>query len=779
MHALFELWNTSAPRGLKPGSIGFCTVKCSRGMPVNLVDRLEMLSGYRHLFPPTGELAHQNPVVYSHQRMTLGGVRYHVLSRVANAGLDYSGRSNRFAHHVVLSPEALPPAGPAWLLQQPGVMETAWDGQVEVITTRRSLPTADVPPAPCRYWKSLTGDAAHAATLLEAFLTTPPKTVCLLAPLEVDVLKLFGECIALLPPSLRWEVTFTTFFVGLPPEVECLWRGVLLGTPEAEAVRRRHGVLLLDVTKQLPLPRDEDLAEAARRGHFAVEAKPKPLPQVSALSEPYPTGQPISGFPAPREAEILSPIGLEISPTPPAPRSVTPQLPPDPHQPVTLPPTLDSYGFGDKRFPRTLLVGLSLAIILVSLLGIGSLLIASRRVAREDAARPTPIGSLPPQAKLPEVPKPSEVRKPSDEKSQSKNLVPPASENKSERETEAARDKKVEDAPESQQQSEPASEPSDKDHPNKQPSHGEPSSNKGIKTDADPAPGTSPPPSPTSETPQTPTEDQREKVSRTDKIIFAEIWDLSQPSDSSSKSELATSKELEVGDTDAGTGPVTLELIALGYSFPQPHSQLSRSPRRNPPTAEPLKLVKRENQEIWDITAARATKIGTIEVRKQAEGKLQLALELRPPKEAEKLRPYLLEVGGVEKPKVLQLFAPIKIKSSCTLRVLSPKDQTADRIEISLTPFPIPSELSDVPPLSFEARFIKSTSPQDPCPADVRIGDHGTDEGKVEGQSTSEPSSPSAEAIEYPLIEGRIFFVYEKKDSQKRYGVTLFEIVRE
>ena len=52
--------------------------------------------------------------------MTAGSRAYSVLSRVGPAGLDYSDRTNLFAHHVVLDADELPRGGPAWLLRQPG-----------------------------------------------------------------------------------------------------------------------------------------------------------------------------------------------------------------------------------------------------------------------------------------------------------------------------------------------------------------------------------------------------------------------------------------------------------------------------------------------------------------------------------------------------------------------------------------------------------------------------------------------------------------------------------
>src|SRR5438094_8638102 len=111
-----ELMYTSAPKGLFPGARGFCTVAATRGLAPPLVEKLEALSGYRPLFPPLDTRAPLNPVAYSHFRVTVGGRSYSVLSRVCAAGLDYSERTNTFAHHVILDGEELPRGGPAWLL---------------------------------------------------------------------------------------------------------------------------------------------------------------------------------------------------------------------------------------------------------------------------------------------------------------------------------------------------------------------------------------------------------------------------------------------------------------------------------------------------------------------------------------------------------------------------------------------------------------------------------------------------------------------------------------
>ena len=102
-------------------------------MAKNLADRLEALSGYRHVFSANDPNTHLNPIVFSHLRITVGGKPYHLLSRVCDAGLDYTQRSNKFAHHVVLDQKELIAAGPAALLAAPGFMELEWEGEPRVV----------------------------------------------------------------------------------------------------------------------------------------------------------------------------------------------------------------------------------------------------------------------------------------------------------------------------------------------------------------------------------------------------------------------------------------------------------------------------------------------------------------------------------------------------------------------------------------------------------------------------------------------------------------------
>src|SRR5688572_8565406 len=159
-----EILYTSAPQGLRPGSFGFCTVATTPGMATSLAERLEALSGYRHAHPPGHP---HNPVVHSHLVLKVGGQRLHVLSRIADAGLDYSQRTNKLAHHVAFDVAELSPAGPAWVLAQPGFSETTWSGSPHILAAGRKAPRGSLEPQICQAWHRIAGDAGWAGVLAQ------------------------------------------------------------------------------------------------------------------------------------------------------------------------------------------------------------------------------------------------------------------------------------------------------------------------------------------------------------------------------------------------------------------------------------------------------------------------------------------------------------------------------------------------------------------------------------------------------------------------------------
>jgi hypothetical protein len=319
-----EIIYTSAPRGLKIGSKGFCTVASTRNMAKPLAERLEALSGYRHLFPP-GDL--RNPVTYSHIILTIAGKRYHVLSRVADAGYDYSQRSNKIAHHVALTEQETVSAGPAWLLSQPAFMASIWSREPSFFESGRVPPSGLLEPAVCETWQNVAGDAGWAGVLAETVLSSDQNEVYLIYNEAMDVLRLILEAQALLPESSRWLATFTTNYTKLPPNVECRWRCVLEGSDEAAQIQRLRHVMVLDLSKPIGQPTLSAAVDAARNGRSIVGNKAH---SPTAISD---VGLDLTGYSPPRDM-----VSSTASSTPPQ-RELELRLAPfPPPRPPNVPP---------------------------------------------------------------------------------------------------------------------------------------------------------------------------------------------------------------------------------------------------------------------------------------------------------------------------------------------------------------------------------------------------------------------------------------------------------
>ncbi len=273
-----ELHYTSVARGLKPGSRGFGTVAATANLPDSLAERLEGLSGYRAVYPPGDPSEALNPVAFVHVRLNVGGVRLDVLSRIGPAGLDYSGRPNKYAHHLVLEPDERPEAGPAWLLGQPGLFRDAWQGEPRILPTGAAVPRGDRPPGIASDWQAIAGDAGWAGVLAESFLADPRRPVFLIFRPGTELLPLFVEAIALLPPPRRWDVEFSTYLTTLPPGTNCTWRGVLDGSAEARNARRLPNALIVNLGRPAGRARGGALVHLARTGERPAEADPGSLP---------------------------------------------------------------------------------------------------------------------------------------------------------------------------------------------------------------------------------------------------------------------------------------------------------------------------------------------------------------------------------------------------------------------------------------------------------------------------------------------------------------------
>src|SRR5580658_6422672 len=156
-----QLIYTSAPQGLAAGRSGHCTVARSASMREPLVLRLEQLSYYQHLSLSGGK---ERPIL-AYRSVDIRGSRFHVLSRIQDAGLDFTNRTNFLAHPLVFTPEEIrqfssPPvilrSWSGWVKtwnQEPQMLENEdWSGLANI---------SGVVSVPAITWQQVTGDAVN------------------------------------------------------------------------------------------------------------------------------------------------------------------------------------------------------------------------------------------------------------------------------------------------------------------------------------------------------------------------------------------------------------------------------------------------------------------------------------------------------------------------------------------------------------------------------------------------------------------------------------------
>ena len=292
-----ELVYTSAAKGLRAGTSGFCTVAMTKGFPPALVPRLEALGGYRA--GPSGD----GPLSYCFWRVETATGIANVLSIVGPAPPDHTARTNKIATYLVLAPEELVAAGPAALLARAGLLRREWSGPPAWIEQAVRVPAAgDAAARPCTAWQSAAGDAGWAGVLASSFLRDQSKPIHVIYGAGIDPLPLVDEAIRLLPDWARWRATFSTYFLQPVAGTPCAWRFCLEGTPAADAARQSKG-LVIDMTRT-PGPAPESrFTRMARTGIddeavAATAAKARAGSRTSAAAK------------AAAEAAVDAPIGL-------------------------------------------------------------------------------------------------------------------------------------------------------------------------------------------------------------------------------------------------------------------------------------------------------------------------------------------------------------------------------------------------------------------------------------------------------------------------------------
>lgn len=277
-----ELIYTSAERGLRPGTRGYCTVAYTRGLKPQTIQVLEGLSAYKSLYAVHDARTTTSPAAVSHYRLSAMGTSLNVLSRVAPTQADHTGRSNKVAHHVLLHPRERVVGGPAALASHPQFFIENWDGPPRLLDEEKAIPKdCGRPDLHAAQWEAMTGDAGWAGILASTVLAPTIMPAFLIFEPGMDVLPLIDEALALLSPEKRWQVTFNTYFDSLPAQATCAWRCCV---PDADALReakRNPKILVIDLTQPLAPPTESPLVSLARTGGPVPREEEKPVAKES------------------------------------------------------------------------------------------------------------------------------------------------------------------------------------------------------------------------------------------------------------------------------------------------------------------------------------------------------------------------------------------------------------------------------------------------------------------------------------------------------------------
>lgn len=224
-----QLIYTSAPRGVVAGRSGHCTVARSATMREALMLQLEKLSYYQHLSLSGG----QERPIYSCRVVDIRGSRYHVLSRIQDAGLDFTGRTNFLAQHLVFTPEEVRqfPSPPVILRGWTGWVKS-WSKEPQLLENEDWSGLAGLSGSvsvPATNWQQVTGDAVNGYALLESRVGIAFRVDNLT---EAQILALFAESLELLElrdprrdfRATAWQYTFTTSMQEQDNPADFRWR---------------------------------------------------------------------------------------------------------------------------------------------------------------------------------------------------------------------------------------------------------------------------------------------------------------------------------------------------------------------------------------------------------------------------------------------------------------------------------------------------------------------------------------------------------------------------
>ena len=284
-----QLIFTSTPQGLEPGRTGYCTVARHKDLRHRLVRELERLSVYDF-----GQQQGGNRVTISiFRKIILGSEEFYVLTKICDAGLDYTNRTNYLAHHLVLDGfEIATCPSPAEIFLNWKGWKSKWDEGPRYLSPGEEITLSGYKSSglvPCKNWLSFTNDPGNAASLVSPGLVKP--IVLENGPNQGEhLLQLFAESSALLKISLdAWDYSFTTFLQGNDDVKSFAWVGIE-GQPAGERVKQgglRNYIDLRAWTSSVISDEiDASLSHIARKGPTAPPTKRVKSGKTSSVTRP-------------------------------------------------------------------------------------------------------------------------------------------------------------------------------------------------------------------------------------------------------------------------------------------------------------------------------------------------------------------------------------------------------------------------------------------------------------------------------------------------------------
>lgn len=248
----FQLVYTSAGKLLDAGRSGFGTVARSKSISALVVSAIERVSQFANL-----RGLDRTRVIHVHRRITAGSNRFHILTRIVDAGADYTGRTNHLAHHLVVSQEEAARAAargitPADVLRQFPWLDR-WDGAARFFDATEDVSLQNFSPdgknSGCQFWAAITGNPAHARLLS---WEAAPRTGVLVVRDNVETLQLLSEALAEFGPQ-SWTRSFTTSLETTDELSELEW--IVTTRAALPEIQSRCGSrTLFDLTKPETLP---------------------------------------------------------------------------------------------------------------------------------------------------------------------------------------------------------------------------------------------------------------------------------------------------------------------------------------------------------------------------------------------------------------------------------------------------------------------------------------------------------------------------------------------